>query len=185
MRKIIAAINITIDGVCDHTKGIADEELHEHYRLLLQESGIVLYGRKTFELMKYWQTLLQEPSPERSKNDFAAAINKVPKLVFSNTLKETGWDTAELSAQTLEEKIGQLKEEDGAPILAGSRSMINQLLHLGIVDELQLCIHPMIAGDGLALFEKQDQPRMLHLLKTKVFKSGAIILYYQPVNPKQ
>lgn len=105
MQKVIAAFNMTLDGVCDHTTGIADEELHQHYADLIDNAGIILYGRTTFELMQYWQTLLQNPSGEKSMDDFAISINKIPKLVFSHTIKDTNWDTAKLSEKSLHEKF--------------------------------------------------------------------------------
>ncbi len=62
MRRAIAAINMTLDGFCDHTAGIADEELHQHYAELIDNAGVILYGRITYQLMQYWQTLLNNPS---------------------------------------------------------------------------------------------------------------------------
>lgn len=76
MRKVIAAINMTIDGVCDHRVGVVDEKLHQHYARLIDDSGVILYGRTTFELMKYWQTLLTSPSDQASMNEFAHSITK-------------------------------------------------------------------------------------------------------------
>src|SRR5688572_7386304 len=99
MRKVIAAINMTIDGFCDHTAGIPDEEIHDHYAKLLGEADVILYGRITYELMQFWQTLLKKPSGEKSMDDFAVAIDRVPKIVFSRSLKETGWDSATMASQ--------------------------------------------------------------------------------------
>lgn len=179
MRKVVAAINMTIDGVCDHMAVDADEELHHHYAELLQHAGVILYGKTTYLLMKYWQTLLENPSDEQSMNDFALAIDKLPKIVFSNTLKSTDWNTAELSDLSLEEKVKQLKQQPGKDIAIGSRSLINQLLRLNLLDELQLCVHPIVAGKGLQLFEHSDNRISLNLVNTKTLKSGAVILYYR------
>ena len=96
MRKVIAAINMTLDGFCDHTAGIPDEELYQHYSELLENSGVILYGRTTYQLMQFWQTLLKNPSGEKSLDEFALAIDKIPKIVFSHTLKNTEWNTANL-----------------------------------------------------------------------------------------
>lgn len=76
MRKLIAGINMTLDGFCDHTVIIPDEEIHQHYAELLDNAGVVLYGRITYQLMQYWQTLLINPSGEKSMDDFAVAIDK-------------------------------------------------------------------------------------------------------------
>ncbi|MES2514988.1 MAG: dihydrofolate reductase family protein [Bacteroidota bacterium] len=181
MRKIIAGINLTIDGFCDHTAGIPDEEIHDHYTNLLNNSGEVLYGRITYELMQFWQTLLKEPSGEKSMDDFAIAIDKIPKIVFSHTLQNTGWDTAILSDKPLEETVRELKQQPGKDILVGSRSLIVELTNLHLIDEYQLCIHPVIIGKGLPLFENLNDRTIFKLSGTKTFKSGAILLYYQPV----
>ena len=88
---------MTLDGICDHTAGIPDEELHQHYTELLDNAGVILYGRTTYQLMQFWQTLLKNPSGKKSMDDFAVAIDKIPKIVFSQTLKNTEWDSAKLA----------------------------------------------------------------------------------------
>src|SRR5258705_4582669 len=156
MRKVIAGINMTLDGFCDHTAGIPDEEIHHHYADLLNNAGVILYGRITYQLMQFWQTLVKNPSGEKSMDDFAVAIDKIPKIVFSHTLKNTEWDSAKLSNQTIEEEVLELKQPRNGgskDILIGSRSLIIQLMKLNFIDELQLCVHPIIAGKGLPLFE--------------------------------
>lgn len=180
MRKVIAAINMTIDGFCDHTAGIPDEEIHYHYADLLDKAGVVLYGRITYQLMQFWQTLLQNPSGEKSMDDFAKSIDKVSKIVFSNTLKNTDWDNAKLADQPIEETVKELKQEPGRDILIGSRSLILQLMKLNMIDEYQLCVHPVIEGKGLPLFENVNHRTILKLMNTKTFSGGAVILYYQP-----
>ncbi|MBM9548706.1 dihydrofolate reductase family protein [Leptospira sp. 201903074] len=180
MKKIIAAINMTLNGNCDHNAGIPDEEIHYHYADLLNTAEVILYGRITYQLMQFWQSLLKNPSGEKSMDDFAVAIDKIQKIVFSNTLKETGWDSAKLSTKPIEEKILELKKQSGKDIFVGSRSLIIQLIKLNLIDELQLCIHPVIAESGLQLFENLNIKTDLKLIKTKVFKNGAVILYYKP-----
>jgi dihydrofolate reductase len=182
MRKVIAAINMTIDGFCDHTAGfLADEELHNHYADLLNNAGVILYGRITYELMQFWQTLLKNPSDEKSMNDFAISIDKIGKLVFSNTIKDTGWDTAKLANRPLEEEVLELKQKSGKDILVGSRSLIIQLLNSNIIDELQICIHPVIEGKGLPLFDQIKDRNVFKLVKVKSLNSGATVFYYKPV----
>lgn len=181
MRKVIAAINMTLDGFCDHTAGFfADEELHNHYSDLLNNTGVLLYGRTTYQLMQFWQTLLENPSDEKSMNDFAISIDKVEKLVFSNTLKNTGWDTAKLANRTLDEEVLELKQKSGKDIFIGSRSLIIQLLNSNLIDEFQICIHPVIEGQGLPLFDQINDRIFFKLLKTKSLTSGATVFYYVP-----
>lgn len=180
MKKVIAAFNMTLDGVCDHTTGIADEDLHKHYAELIDNGGVILYGRTTFQLMQFWQELLKKPSGEKSRDDFANSIDNIQKLIFSNTLKDTGWDTAKLAKRSLDEEILELKQHAEKDILVGSRSLIIQLLNSNLIDELQICIHPIIEGKGLLLFDQIENKIMLKLIKTKLLSSGATVFYYEP-----
>ena len=184
MRKVIAAINMTLDGFCDHTAGIPDEEIHQHYTELLGKGDAILYGRTTYQLMEFWRTLLENPSDEKSMNDFAIAIDKIPKIVFSHTLKDVEWDSARLSDQAIEEEVLELKQQSGKDILVGSRSLIIQLMKLNLIDEYQLCVHPVVVGSGLPLFENINDRTILKLIKTKPFSGGAVTLYYEPTNEK-
>ena len=181
MRRVIGAFNMTLDGVCDHTTGIADDELHEHYSDLINNAGVILYGRTTYQLMQFWQTLLQSPSGNKSMDDFAISIDKIQKLVFSNTLKDTGWKSAELAKSPLDKEVLVLKQQAGKDILVGSRSLIIQLLNSKLIDELQICIHPVIEGKGLLLFDQITDRIRLKLIKTKSLSSGATIFYYEPI----
>lgn len=181
MRKVIAVFNMTLDGVCDHTTGIVDEGLHQHYSDLVDNAGIILYGRTTYQLMQFWQTLLQNPSGEKSMDDFAISIDKIQKIVFSNTLKDTSWKSAEFAKRPLDEEVLKLKQQIGKDILVGSRSLIIQLLNSNLIDELQICIHPIIEGKGLLLFDQITDRIILKFIKLKSLSSGATVLYYEPM----
>jgi dihydrofolate reductase len=180
MKKVIAALNMTLDGICDHTAGIADEELHQHYSELINNAGIILYGRTTYGLMQFWQTLVQHPSGNKSMDDFAISIDNIQKLVFSNTLKDTGWHSAALAKRPLEEEVSERKQQPGKDILVGSRSLIIQLLNSHLIDEFQICIHPVIQGKGLLLFDQVKDRIVLKLTNTKRLSSGATVFYYKP-----
>ena len=182
MRKIIATLNMTLDGFCDHTAGVPDAELHTHYTTLLSNGGVILYGRKTYQLMEFWRTILENPNEERSMNEFATAIDKIPKIVFSNTMQHVDWESATLANQDLKNEVLTRKQQTGKDIYVGSRSLIIQLLNFGLIDELQLCIHPLVIGSGLTLFENISDKIELKLLKTKTFGSGCIVLYYLPIS---
>ena len=182
MRNIIAALNMTVDGICDHTAGIPDEEIHQHYTELLGQGDAILYGRTTYELMEFWRTILENPSEEKSLNDFAIAIDRIPKIIFSHTLKNVDWKSATIAKRDLKDEVLELKKQSGKDIFIGSRSLIIQLLKLNLIDEFQLCIYPVVAGNGLTLFENINDRIIFKLVKNKTFKNGAIILYYQPIN---
>jgi dihydrofolate reductase len=182
MRKLIAAINMTLDGFCDHTAGLPDEELHQHYTELMGQGDAILYGRTTYQLMEFWRTFLENPSEEKSMNDFAIAIDNIPKIVFSHTLNNVEWKSATIANRDLKETVLELKQSRNGgskDIFVGSPSLIIQLMKLNLIDEFQLCIHPVVAGNGLPLFENINDRTIFKLVKTKTFNGGAVILYYQ------
>lgn len=181
MRKLIATINLTLDGFCDHTAGIADDELHQHYNELLSSAGVILYGRITYQLMEsYWPTVVKNPTGNKPIDEFAVIIQNIPKIVFSRTLQEIEWRTARLAKRDIKEEVLELKQQEGKDILIGSRSLIVSLLNLNLIDEFQLCVHPVIAGKGLPLFENIKDRVVFKLIKIKTFSSGSVVHYYEP-----
>lgn len=178
MRKLVAAINMTLNGFCDHTAMIADDEILKHYTDLLNSSDTVVYGRITYQLMEFWPTLLIKPTGNKSFDEYAIAIDTISKIVFSNTMNSVEWKTAMLVKGGLKDEILNLKNQSGKDILVGSRSLIVALTQLGLIDEYQLCVHPVIVGTGLPLFKDITDKILLKLIKTKSFKCGAVTLYY-------
>jgi dihydrofolate reductase len=98
----------------------------------LGQGDAILYGRTTYQLMEFWRTFLENPSEEKSMNDFAIAIDKIPKIVFSHTLKNVDWKSATIANRNLNETVLELKQESGNDIFIGSRSLIIQLMKLNI-----------------------------------------------------
>jgi len=184
MRKVIAAINMTLDGFCDHTAIIPDDEIHHHYAELLSNAGIVLYGRITYQLMEFWRTVLENPSGNKSMDDFAIVMDNTPKIVFSHTLKSLDWKSAKLADRDIEDEVLELKQQSGKDIFVGSPGLIVALTKLNLINEYQICIHPVIAGSGLPLFKNINNRTLLKLINTKTFNGGAVILYYEPANEK-
>ena len=181
MRKLIAAINMTLDGFCDHTAVIADDELHQHYNELLSNADTLLYGRITYQLMEsYWPAVVKNPTGNKPEDEFAVLIDNISKIVFSRTLKNVDWKNTKLKKEIIKEEILELKQQAGKNILVGSPSLILALMQLDLIDEYQLCVHPIILGKGLPLFKNINDRINLKLLKTKIFGSGAITLYYEP-----
>lgn len=182
MRKLIAEINMTLDGSCDHTAGIADDDLHQHYNELLSEADTLLYGRITYQLMEsFWPTIVKDPTGSKPIDEFALLIDNISKIVFSHSLKNVGWKNVRLAKRSIEEEVLDLKQQSGKNILAGSPSLIVALMQLDLIDEYQLSVHPIILGKGLRLFKNIDDRINLNLIKTKTFGSGVITLYYEPV----
>ena len=181
MRKLIAAINMTLDGFCDHTAGIADDELHQHYNELLSNAGAIIYGRVVYQLMEsYWPTVVKDPTGNKPMDEFAVLIDNISKIVFSRTLKHVDWKNTTLKKEVIKEEILELKQQAGKDILVGSPSLIVALTQLGLVDEYQLGVQPIVLGSGLPLFKDIKDRIDLKLLKTKTFGCGAVFLYYEP-----
>ena len=106
MRKLIAAINMTLDGFCDHTAMIADEEIHQHYNELLSNADNLLYGRITYQLMEsYWPSVAKTPTGNKPMDEFAVLIDNIEKIVFSRTLQDVSWNNTELKNEVIKEEI--------------------------------------------------------------------------------
>jgi dihydrofolate reductase len=118
-------------------------------------------------------------------DDFAISIDNIQKLVFSHTLKETGWKSAKLANRPLDQVILELKQQPGKDILIGSRSLIIQLLNSNLIDRFQICIHPVVEGEGLPLFNLIKNRIAFKLVTTKLLHSGAIVLDYEPISEKR
>jgi dihydrofolate reductase len=185
MAKIIAAINMTLDGFCDHTAMTADDEIHEHYNDLLSNAGTLIYGRTTYQLMEsYWPSVVKNPTGNKPTDEFAVLIDNISKIVYSRTLKSvdpviTGWKNTELKNEIIKEEILQLRQKAGKDIVVGSPGMIVAFTQLGLIDEYQLGVQPIILGSGLTLFKNIRDRVDLKLLKTKTFGCGAVFFYYE------
>jgi dihydrofolate reductase len=184
MRKLIAAINMTLDGFCDHTAMIADEETHQHYNELLSDADTLLYGRITYQLMEsYWPSVVKNPTGIKPTDEFAVLIDNISKIVFSRTLKNVDWKNTKLKKEVIKEEVLELKQSRNGGsknILVGSPSLIVALTQLDLIDEYQLAVHPIILGSGLPLFKNVKDRINLKLVKTKTFAYGAVTLYYEP-----
>ena len=184
MRKLIAAINMTLDGFCDHTAMIADDEIHKHYNELLSSAGTLLYGRITYQLMEsYWPTVVKNPTGNKPMDEFAVLIDNISKIVFSHTLKNVEWKNARIAKRGIKEEILALKQSHNGgnkDIVVGSPGLIVAAGNLNLIDEYQLSVQPTIIGKGLQLFKNIHDRINLKLVKTKTFRCGAITLYYEP-----
>lgn len=178
MRNIIASMNITLDGNCDHRAGIANPELHAYYTALLNNADTMLYGRTTYELMEdFWPNLIENPTGNKSMDDFAAAIDNIGKVLFSRTRKNIAWRNTVLATRSLEGEVTTLKQQPGSDILVGSPSLIAQLTELNLIDQWQICVHPVISGPGLPLFSGLSKPMHLKLLKTWKFETSDHVVF--------
>lgn len=181
MRKLIFAINITLDGCCDHTKQLADEETHEYFTSLMREADLQVFGRKTYELMvPFWPEVAKNQSMTKASNEFARAFDSVKKVVFSRSLDSAEDRNTRIVRTNLRDEIVKLKQEQGKSILVGGLSVASQLIELGLVDEYVFVVSPIIAGEGRRLLEGVSlQERLqLRLVESKIFQSGCVAVRY-------
>jgi dihydrofolate reductase len=181
MRNVIYAINITLDGCCDHTKVIADEELLQHYTQLLRDVDLLVYGRKTYQLMvPYWPDAAKDNSSTKEEKDFAQTFESIDKLVFSRSLESSEDRNTRIVRTDLRDEILRLKREHGKNILVGGVSVPSQLIELGLIDEYRFVVQPIIAGEGRRLLEGISLPErlLLKLVESKKFASGFVALRY-------
>jgi dihydrofolate reductase len=183
MGKIIAAINMSLDGFCDHTEMSVDDEIHQHYNELLKNAGVLLYGRVTYQLMEsYWPLVVQKPTGNKPVDEFGVLIDNIPKIVYSRSLKNVKWKNSTLRHEVVREDVFDLKNQAGKDVVVGSPGLISSFTHGGLVDEYQLMVHPVILGTGLPLFRNISDRIHLELLDAKKFNGGAILLYYKVKN---
>ena len=181
MRNVIFAINITLDGCCDHTKQIPDEETHEYHARLIQDVDLLVFGRKTWQLMvPFWPEVAKTQSMTKALNEFARAFDSTDKVVFSRSLDRAEDKNTRIVRTDLRDEILKLKQEQGKNILVGGVSVPSQLIQLGLVDEYRFVVSPIIAGEGPRLLEGIGllETLQLKLVESKVFKSGCVALRY-------
>jgi dihydrofolate reductase len=183
MRNLIFAINITLDGCCDHTKFNPpdDDELLEHYTHLLRDFDLLVYGRKTYQLMvPYWPDIAKSQSETKADIEFAQTFVSKKKIVFSRSLASAEDENTRIVRTDLRAEILKLKQEQGKNILVGGVDIPSQLIELGLVDEYRFVVGPIVAGEGRRLLEGVSLPERLQLklVESKVFKSGCIALRY-------
>jgi len=182
MRKVVFAINMTADGYCDHTDGIADDELHEYFTGLLRHADLLLYGRVTYQLMvPYWPDIVRNPTEREAVNGFARVFDSLDKIVFSTTLADAGGSKTRIVRDNVAEEVIALRQLPGKDICVGSLSIASQLSVRGLIDEYHFVVHPVVAGKGPRLFEtvKPRESLRLDLIGSDTFRSGVVALHYR------
>jgi dihydrofolate reductase len=181
MRNVIYAINITLDGCCDHTKQFVDEEQLEYFTHLTRDADLQVFGRKTYELMvPYWPEVLKNQSETKADTEFARAFVSIDKVVFSRTLDSAEDKNTRIIRTNLRDEILRLKQEQGKNILVGGVDIPSQLIQLGLVDEYRFVVGTILAGEGRRLLDGVSLPEKLQLklIESKIFKSGCVVLRY-------
>ena len=180
MRKLVLSINMSLDGFADHTVAVAaDDELHDFFSGLLDETDIELLGRVTYQLMEsYWPNAHQDLSATKSMLAFADKYNAVSKIVFSRTLKKADRSNTSVFSDNMVHEVIRLKQQPGKNISLGGISISQEFMRRGLIDEYWLVVHPVVIGKGKRLFDGQNDRINLTLVDTNVFKSGVVVLHY-------
>ena len=145
MRKIIYAINTTLDGCCDHTKLIPDEELLEYSANLMRDADLLVFGRKTYQLMvPYWPDIAKSQSETKADIEFAQTFVSKKKIGFSRSLASAEDENTRIVRTNLRDEVLKLKQEQGKNILAGGVDVPSQLVELGLIDEYHFLVHPIV-----------------------------------------
>jgi dihydrofolate reductase len=179
-RNVIYAINITLDGCCDHTKMIADEGIHEYFTHLMRDVDLLVFGRKTYQLMvPFWPDVAKNHSMTKATNEFADTFDSISKIVFSQSLDSAEKNTR-IVRTNLQDEILKLKQEQGKNILIGGVSLPLQLIELGLVDEYYFVVQPTVVGEGRRLLEgiSLQERLQIKLVESKILKSGCVALHY-------
>ena len=185
MRKVFLFMMVTLDGFFEGPNHEidwhnVDEEFNEFAIEQLDEIDTLLFGRVTYELMaSYW------PTSFARENDpiVADKMNRIPKLVFSKTLDKAEWENSRLVNEHIAEEVSKLKQQPGKDMaIFGSSDLTVSLLEMGLVDELRIMVNPVVLGSGKSLFHGIRDTVKLKLLRMKTFRSGNVLLYYEPMN---
>ena len=182
MGQLTFSINVTLDGCVDHREGIADDETHAFFTRLMEESGAMLWGRVTYEMMEsYWPAVarrdVEAPPAMRA---WADTLEAKPKYVVSSTRTDFPWTNSHHITGDLRSSVQQLKDITPAGVLLGSGTLATELDRLDLIDEYRFLVHPRIAGHGPTLYQTGlSSTRQLELLSATPLRSGAVAMHYR------
>ena len=183
MRKLIYSFTVSLDGFIADPNGeidwsAPDEELHRFHNDRVREVGLHLLGRRLYETMVYWETADQNPSAADYELDFARIWQQLPKIVFSRTLQSVEGNTT-LLREVDPDEIARLKQEPGKDIAVGGAGLASTFMKLGLIDEFQLFVSPVVLGGGTPYFPALDERINLELVETRTFGSRVVYLRYR------
>ncbi|MFE9693771.1 dihydrofolate reductase family protein [Micromonospora sp. NPDC005806] len=183
MRKVIVWMSISLDGFIEGPGGEldwhrVDDELHQHFNDELRTKGAFLDGRRTYELMAaYWPTADQDPGASAPTREFAGIWRDMPKVVYSRTLDRADWN-ATVVREVVPEEVRALKEQPGGDLVVGGADLAAAFRRLGLVDEWQIYLHPVVVGGGKRLFPAGTRLD-LELAESRRFGNGVVLLHYR------
>jgi dihydrofolate reductase len=184
MRNLILFNMVTLDGFFAGPGGEidwhnVDQEFNDFANEQLSSADLLVFGRVTYEGMaSYWPT----PAGLRDDPIIAGRMNTIPKVVFSKTMKQAEWQNTRLVGENIGEEMSNLKKQPGKNMfIFGSANLALAFTKLGLIDEYRLIVNPVVLGKGRSLFEGMSDRLYLKLISSRNFKSGNVLLSYQPV----
>ena len=194
MRKVILGMQMSLDGYgagpndeMDWLPPFNDESLwqdaNEEMWKVLDSVDTILLGRRTYQIWeKYWPAAGKNPSSSANDKRFSRYADEVEKVVLSNTLRKVEWNNSRLIAGDVAKEILKLKQQPGKNIgVAGGAGLARSMTKLGLIDEYELTVHPVILGRGKPLFTDLSDRLKLELMRTRTMKSGAVLVHYRTV----
>jgi len=182
MGLLTFSINVTLDGCVDHQEGIADDETHAHFTRLLDQSGAMLWGRTTYEMMEeYWPLVARgEVDAPPALREWAITLEGKPKYVVSTTRSDFPWTNSHQRVGELGTAVQELKDRTPKGVLVGSGKLATELDRLGLIDEYKFLIHPMITGHGPTLYQGGlPSTRRLEMISAEPLSNGAVAMHYR------
>ncbi len=189
MRKIIAALQVSLDGFIEGPNGEldwVDTWEGDGFNILSQVDTCILGGRMYSGYEQYWRAILANPeailaftgkAASKGEIDYAHFADKTPHVVLTKTMDEVTWKNSRIARDV--EEIGRLKQQPGRDMYAvGGATLVSSLMDSGLIDELRLVVHPVVLGGGKALFKDVKRRHALKLLQARPLRSGMVCLTY-------
>jgi dihydrofolate reductase len=184
VRRLVLMLSVSLDGFMEGPNReidwhLVDDELHSHFNDVLSAMGGFLSGRVTHELMAgFWPTADKDPASTPPMVEFARIWRDMPKVVYSRTLDRADWNTT-VVREVVPEEVMALKAQPGGDLSLGGADLAATFMHLDLIDEYRLYVHPVLIGRGKPLFPPSDVKVDLELVETRAFGNGVVLLRYR------
>jgi dihydrofolate reductase len=180
MGLLTFALNVTLDGCCDHRVGVVDDEMLDYWTRTMDAAGAMLFGRITYEMMEdAWPRVARDPTARPADRDWAKKLEAKPKYVVSTTRRDFPWNNTHHVEGDLAQAMKALKEATPRGVLVGSPQLSAALQRLDLLDDYLFVVHPVVAGHGPYLFSGLQPSSRLEFVDSKKLESGIVALHYR------